>query len=441
MNAIWKPTPEELKKKRRNRRLLAVALLLLLAGPAMILSSRMSVPEQISPNLAHAAVEEPAVGKPALAPTHPQQQLVPRKDIPALTRLIADGDNLSAIFDSLKIDQTTLFQVLAADESLLALDILRPGNRLTFTLEENTGQLQKMELFINMAHQVVYRRLDADTFESEEIILPGTWTNQTIEAEIDGSFYLSALTAGFSEQEAGNITNLFKSKLNFSRDMRPGDRFQVVRSLQLVDGKLTGQSHIEGIRIFARNHCYTAFLFEDGNYYDENGESLARAFRRYPFKSRHRVSSAYNLKRRHPITHRIAPHRGVDFSMPIGTPILATADGEITRVKNHPFAGKYIEIKHDGQYLTRYLHLSRISVRRGQKVKRGELIARSGNTGRSTGPHLHYELHIKKRAVNPLTAPIPTMTRVPKKRYSEFKQRVQQLNTLMEHSNRDIVGA
>lgn len=438
-NTFRKSAPEQLSRKRRTRYLLVGAALLGLAGLIMMLSGPAPPPEQKSPGTALANVREPALNEPEIPPG--QAPSVPDQRASVLTRTIADGDNLSAIFDRMKINQTVLFQILAADESLLALDILRPGNRLTFTLDEETGQLQKMELFINPAHQIVYRRLDADTFESEEIVIPGVWKNQTIEAEINGSFYLSALIAGLSEQEAGNITRLFKNKLNFSRDIRAGDRFQVVRSLQLVDGRLTGQSHIEGVRIFVRNRCYTAFLFEDGNYYDEQGESLARAFRRYPFKRRFRVSSPYNLRRLHPITKRIAPHRGVDFSMPSGTPILATADGEVTRVKNHPFAGKYIEIKHDGQYLTRYLHLSRISVRRGQKIKRGELIARSGNTGRSTGPHLHYELHIKGRAVNPLTAPIPTMTTVPKKRFNAFKQRVRQLIALMQRSRLDILGA
>ncbi|OQY19535.1 MAG: hypothetical protein B6I36_03780 [Desulfobacteraceae bacterium 4572_35.1] len=289
-----------------------------------------------------------------------------------------------------------------------------------------------MELFINPAHQVIYKRVDKNTFSYKEIILPGEWKSKSINSEISGSFYMSALNSGLTDQETVNITNLFQSKLNFSRDIRVGDHFQVVRSQQFVDGTPTGQSRIEAIRIFARKHCYTGFLFEDGNYYDVHAESLARAFRRYPFNGRHRISSPFNLRRKHPITGRISPHKGTDFAMPIGTPIYATADGVVKRVKNHPFAGKYIEIKHDGRYATRYLHLSRITVRRGQKVQRGERIAMSGNTGRSTGPHLHYELHIKGRAVNPLTAKIPMAASVPKNKITAFNKRVANLIAMME---------
>ncbi len=426
MNANWKLDSARSRRQRRNWRLL---LLLVVVGLGAVISSLFSISEPGSSEHELVAQEKPA----AVTPVVPTIAL-PQGPV-IVTRVVAPGDNLSAIFDSVKINQTVLFQILAADESLLALDILRLGNRLTFTLDEKTGELEKMELFIDLAHQIIYRRVDENLFDSEEIILPGVWKNQTVEAEIDGSFYASALAAGLSEQETGNITSLFKGKLDFSRDIQAGDRFQVVRSLQFVDDQATGQSHIEGIRFSTRNHYYSAFLFADGNYYDENGESLAQVFLRYPFKGHHRVSSPFNLRRMHPITGRISPHRGVDFAMPSGTPIMATADGEITRVKNHPFAGKYIEVKHDGQYLTRYLHLSRINVKRGQKVKRGGMIARSGNTGRSTGPHLHYEIHIKRRAVNPLTADIPLMAAVPKERFKEFKQMVVKLYARMEHVN------
>lgn len=440
MNATWKSTAEQHKKQRRNRRLLLVALV----AVAICLSSYFYSASTTTPEvLASIQPDDPIVKpqgsiNPESSPQADTQTTLPDH---ILKWTIAPGDNLSSIFDSAKISQTVLFQIMAADESLLALDILRPGNTLTFTFDEDTHQLAQMELFFHPAHQVVYRKVDEDSFDYEEIVLPGSWENQLIDGEMAGSFYDSAMLAGLSEQEAGNISYLFKSKINFARDIRAGDRFQVVRSLQLVDGKLTGQSHIEGVRIFARNHSYTAFLFEDGNYYDERGESLARAFQRYPYKGHFRISSPFNPKRHHPITGRISPHKGVDFSMPVGTPIYATGDGEIVRVKNHPFAGKYIEIQHEGRYVTRYLHLSRTIVRRGQKVVRGQRIALSGNTGRSTGPHLHYELHIKGRAVNPLKAKIPMAASIPKKSIKDFRQRVTELTSLMDHPTNMFVGS
>jgi murein DD-endopeptidase len=437
MNAIWKKNSIRDKQRRRIRRLLLFAVPLLLGLIGYLFFSPQtskSVPEvkqSVLETLTEHHDRESVLTASQPAPT----------DSHILKRTIQSGDNLSSIFAQVKISQTVMLQIVAADESLLALDILRPGNILTFTLDKKTQKLQKMELFIHPAHQIIYQRVDDSSFEYKEIILAGTWKYQLLDSDIEGSFYQSAISAGLSEREVGNITYLFKNKVNFSRDIRAGDRFQVVRNLQLLDGKLTGQSHIEAIRIFSRKHHYSAFLFEDGNYYDEKGKSLARAFRRYPFKGRHRITSPFNLARRHPITKRISPHKGVDFGMPVGTPVYSTGDGVVTRVKNHPYAGKYIEIRHEGRYLTRYMHLSRFTVKRGDKVKRGERIALSGNTGRSTGPHLHYEIHIKGRAVNPLTAKIPLAVSVPKGKLKAFKKRIAELNVLLEQSQYDLIGS
>ena len=437
MNAIWKKNSIRDKQRRRIRRLLLFAVPLLLGLIGYLFFSPQtskSVPEVKQSVLE--TLTEPHDRESVLTASQPAPT-----DSHILKRTIQSGDNLSSIFAQVKISQTVMLQIVAADESLLALDILRPGNILTFTLDKKTQKLQKMELFIHPAHQVIYQRVDDSSFEYKEIILAGTWKYQLLDSDIEGSFYQSAISAGLSEREVGNITYLFKNKVNFSRDIRAGDRFQVVRNLQLLDGKLTGQSHIEAIRIFSRKHHYSAFLFEDGNYYDEKGKSLARAFRRYPFKGRHRITSPFNLARRHPITKRISPHKGVDFGMPVGTPVYSTGDGVVTRVKNHPYAGKYIEIRHEGRYLTRYMHLSRFTVKRGDKVKRGERIALSGNTGRSTGPHLHYEIHIKGRAVNPLTAKIPLAVSVPKGKLKAFKKRIAELNVLLEQSQYDLIGS
>ena len=118
--------------------------------------------------------------------------------------------------------------------------------------------------------------------------------------------------------------------------------------------------------------------------------------------------------------------------MPTGTPIVSIGDGVVTRVENHPFAGRYLEIKHGSTYATRYLHMHRIDVRRGDTVKRGQRIGLSGSTGRVTGPHLHFELHVNGRPVNPMTANLPLSTSVPDAQLAEFNERVNELVSVME---------
>lgn len=357
----------------------------------------------------------------------------PRRE-PVQKYQIRDGDTLSSIFDQHLISQTTLSQIMDADEQILALDILRPGNTLTFTFNADWS-LEQMTLSVNPARQVIYRRVDADNFEFEEVIHPGSWVQQTLAGGIDGSFFLSAQGAGLNDQEVASVADLLKGRINFRRDLQAGDTFQVVRRQQFVGDEFTGESQILGIRILCRKRTYDAYLFSDGKYYDRDGNSLMRAFVRYPFKGSHRLSSNFNPRRHHPVTGRVSPHNGADFSMPVGTPVYAPGDGVVTRALRHQFAGNYIEIRHSDRYSTRYLHLSKFLVRKGQSVKRGDKIALSGNTGRSTGPHLHYEFHVAGRPVNPVTAPIPIMASIPRKDRAAFKAMVAALTADMDQAS------
>jgi murein DD-endopeptidase len=442
MNACWILSPQERKALRRKRLLrfglVAVVLVGLLSYFVTTPRQRQNLPASLE--MAVEPVSEEHLDAVVIAVEEPEVPPVTEAvDDRIVIHPITNGDTLSTIFDQLNI-HSVMYQILAADESLLALDVLRPGQHLTFTFDEDGSRLLSMELFIDPGKQVLYSRFDDDSFGYEEMIHPGRWRQELLDGEINGSFYLSAIGVGLSEMETANITNLFRDHLNFARDMRAGDRFQVVRSQQFVGEEFTGQSRIEGVRIMRRNREHTAFLFEDGNYYDATGESLARAFRRYPTGAQYRISSAFNPARKHPITRQVQPHNGVDFAMPTGTPILATGDGVVTRVMSHPYAGKYVEIQHGSHYLTRYLHLHRILVKRGQTVKRGERIALSGNTGRSTGPHLHFELHVRGRPVNPIKANIPMAASVPKDKRTDFNQLVEQLVAVMENGSHRIAA-
>ncbi len=179
-------------------------------------------------------------------------------------------------------------------------------------------------------------------------------------------------------------------------------------SREYVGDKPTGQGNVEAIHILTKGKSYYAIQAENGRYYSRNGETIGKGFARYPLQRQARISSHFNPKRKHPVTGRVAPHKGVDFAMPTGTPIIAPADGIVEKVAYQASgAGRYIIIRHSREYQTVYMHLSKPLVKAGQSIKRGQRIALSGNTGRSTGPHLHYEFHINGRPVNPMTVKLP----------------------------------
>nr|WP_244325783.1 peptidoglycan DD-metalloendopeptidase family protein [Shewanella aestuarii] len=351
--------------------------------------------------------------------------------IPVLDHVIETGDTLSKLFEMAGINQQVMYKVLEADLEVLALDTLLPGNRIQFW-DDAQGNLIKMELYFNPARQVVFTRFDDGSYGVEDINIDGIWQNRIIGGEINGSFYVSAKAAGLSAGEIQKIERLLKSKLNFARDLHAGDRFSVLLNDQYVEGELTGNSNIDGIEIHSGRRKITAFQYTDGNFYDEKGQSLAPAFQRIPLNKNYRMSSRFNPKRKHPITGRVRPHNGTDFATPVGTAVVAPGDGVVTMVANHAFAGKYIVIEHDNKVRTRYLHLSSFKVRKGQRVKRGQLIALSGNTGASTGPHLHYEFHVNGRPVDPMKANIAEAKTLPKKELSEFSSIVRSRKMMME---------
>ncbi|MDX1536952.1 peptidoglycan DD-metalloendopeptidase family protein [Arsukibacterium sp.] len=336
---------------------------------------------------------------------------------------IEPGDSLSRIFSAHGFSQLQMQQIMAADQSLLALDVLRPGNNLTFQLDENR-QLQAMELFIHPGNRVLYQREADGEFSYQELLNPGEWQSSTLTGTIAGSFYQSAKQAGLSDADIATVHQLFRDRLNFSRDIQPGARFQVVRSDNYIGDTATGLSRIEGVRLFNRRQQLSAFLHDNGQFYDANGESLERAFMRLPLARSYRISDDFNPRRLHPVTGRVQPHNGTDFATPTGTAVLAAAEGKVVRVENHPYAGRYIEIQHHGQYKTRYLHLHKVLVRPGQQVERGQRIGLSGASGRVTGAHLHYELHVNNRPVNPMSANIPLAEPIPADSRDAFLQRV-----------------
>lgn len=338
---------------------------------------------------------------------------------------ISEGDSLSHIFNMLRLPQSTMYEILETDLALLALDTLKPGNTLRFWLDSQTQQLNKLEIVFSLAHTVTYQRIDGGGFEYKELIIPGDWKQEILSGEVNGSFYNSASHVGLDAGDIMEISSLLKEKINFNRGFRRGDTFQIVRSKQMVKGQETGDTRIEAIKLINQKREVTAFLYKD-SYYDENGIGLERAFSRYPLAKKLRITSGFNPNRRHPITRLIRPHNGTDFAAPIGTPVLSTGDGVVIEVKKHAYAGLYIKIKHGQKYKTRYLHLKKAFVRKGQSVSRGQKIALSGNSGRSTGAHLHYELHINNRAVNAMSSDIPIMTEIESKDRIAFKKMVSQ---------------
>ncbi|GAB3485482.1 peptidoglycan DD-metalloendopeptidase family protein [Marinomonas epiphytica] len=320
---------------------------------------------------------------------------------------IQSGDTLAKIFLRLKLPLKTMYNILEADQEYLVLEPILKGDTLTFQIDTQ-GKLYAISRQLDASKQVAYVRHKSGGFTYQEILTPIDYVEKLIDVSIAGSFYQSARKHGLSDANILLVQNLFNNQIQFDSEIQAGDQFKAVLRQGFVGEEQIGNSELEALELTVKGQTLQAFRNLDGHFYDQNGNGLSPSLLRWPTSKQYRISSPFNKNRLHPITGRHAPHNGVDLATPIGTKVLATGNGIVTRVANHKYAGKYLVLDNTGPYSTRFLHLSKILVNKGERVKRGQVIALSGNTGRSTGAHLHYELHFKGQAVNPMTAKIPT---------------------------------
>lgn len=286
-----------------------------------------------------------------------------------------------------------------------ALGDLEAGQQFYWILD-NHGELEYMNWLVSEKEERIYERQGNGKFSYQKIEKEGTWRQDIVKGIIQGSFASSLKDVGLSDRQVNQLAVGLQSQIATSK-LKKGDRFAILVKREYINNTVTDVGNVEGILIVSGNKRYYAIQADNGRYYSNYGESLTNGFARHPLLSAVRISSPYNPRRLHPITKRVRPHNGVDYGVPTGTPVIAPSDGVVEHVAYQARgAGRYIKIRH-GHITTVYMHLSKSLVKVGQSVRKGERIALSGNTGGSTGPHLHYEFHINGRPVNPMTVKLP----------------------------------
>ncbi len=274
--------------------------------------------------------------------------------------------------------------------------------------EEERIKKEQLALAKAKAEKEAKLKAEAERLKKEnEPLIAVRKTMMVVNIQKGDNINKAFLRNGLTALEAQTVTRMFKGRMSMSR-LQPGDEIRVLFS----SSKKGAQ--INAVSIKSRRHGrVNAFRnIRDNRYYDDHGLETTSSgkFSRYPIAGPIRITSQFNPYRRHPISGRVRPHNGTDFGVPTGTPVYAPADGVVERATYQSAAGYYIVLKHRGAYSTVYMHLSRILVKPGDKIKANQRIALSGNTGGSTGPHLHYELRINNRPVNAMRVTLPSST-------------------------------
>jgi murein DD-endopeptidase MepM/ murein hydrolase activator NlpD len=224
---------------------------------------------------------------------------------------------------------------------------------------------------------------------------------------IEGSLWKTLVSQGEDSSLVLQLINILQWDVPFTQ-IQPGDSFKLIVEKKYRDDRFVKYGRIEAVEFRRGEKSFYAFLFEDpqtgkGQYYDNKGNSIRKAFLKIPFHFNPRITSHFTNSRFHPILKKRRPHLGVDFGAPTGTPVLASASGTVIFAGTNGGYGRMVKIRHAGGMVTSYAHLSRINVRKGQAVAQMDMVGRVGSTGLSTGPHLDYRVQdARGRFLNPL---------------------------------------
>ncbi len=355
---------------------------------------------------------------------------------------VKSGYNFAIICSRAGVKKGEVHSIMQLGKPVATLQKLYPNEKIHLKIQPD-GRLLALKYDIQPSKRLLVTRNQArednqPLFKAEIINRPLEKRTAHISAVIQDSLYLAAQKAGLSIQVTSELAELFGWDIDFTMQVRKGDRFTVVYEDYYREGdKVTDLSRNRGNQSFGKRIIAAEFLNNgkvfravrytdpDGHtdYYTPEGNTIRKTFMRNPVDAR--VSSYFNPKRRHPLLKKTRPHRGVDYAAPRGTPIKSAGDGKVVFKGRQGGYGRTIIIQHGQRYSTLYAHMSSYArnTAKGRKIKQGQVIGYVGKSGLATGNHLHYEFRIDGVHHNPLTVKHPSVSPIPKKLLADFRLR------------------
>jgi murein DD-endopeptidase MepM/ murein hydrolase activator NlpD len=327
---------------------------------------------------------------------------------------ISSGETFDKILNKYSISSEEILEIKKSLNSDYNLNNLKTNLDIKFTIDQSNSKKIIFFLFpISRTEKIqLTKNLDTDLFEKKTII---TNLNTKIvfkEGKITQSLYKTAVDLNVQPNIIIEFARIYGFQVDFQRDIRKNDNFQIMYEVFEDDnGKVfeTGNIIFANLKLSGINNSLYYFDKKGSEgHYDENGKSVEKALMKTPINGA-RLSSAFGM-RKHPIDGFNKMHRGTDFAAPMGTPIMASGSGVITRARWCGGGGNCVKIKHNSRYETIYAHMKNFArgIKEGARVKQGQIIGYVGSTGKSTGPHLHYEVVVNGKKVNSQKLKLPS---------------------------------
>ena len=387
------------RKRKAARRRQSMALFLLLLGIGAViyfLTQDNSLFETGSSQPADPEIIQPAVFYDPL----PEVIIETRRE--TISCAVESGETITNILGHY-FSAAEILQIAQKAKPVFPLHKLCAGHEYSIELEDETFISFRYD--IDTEEQLVIEKKDGEISIRREPIHYDVEI-ESIGTTIDSSLFESVADIGESSQLAITIMDIFAWDIDFIRDIRTGDYFSAIVEKRYRNGKLESYGNVLAAHFNNQGKDYYAYYFANGGsggYYDEHGQSLRKAFLKAPL-SYTRISSGYTNRRYHPILNQWRPHLAVDYAAPTGTPVKAIADGTVIRKSYDRNNGNLIRLRHPNAYESTYIHLSRFGrgIKKGTKVKQGDIIGYVGSTGLATGPHLDFRIFHNGKPINPL---------------------------------------
>ena len=329
-----------------------------------------------------------------------------------VTSSVKKGQSLNSILTDAGASQQEIFEISKVLKKFINLKTINTNQEFEILTHKDTGEIIRLTINLDNINSLhVFKKNKEFVANKIEKVLYKKTT--LAEGMINSSMYQAAEKEKIDPEVIVNFAGIFGFEIDFQRDIRRGDIFQIVYDKYVDDD---GELQKNGDIIYAymknngREIALYRFVDQKGipGYYRTNGKSIEKALMKTPINGA-RLSSTFGM-RKHPILGYNKMHRGTDFAAPTGTPIMASGSGIIEQVGWNGAYGKYIRIKHNSKYKTAYAHLNGYArgIKKGAKVRQGQIIGYVGSTGRSTGPHLHYEVLVNGKRMNSQRLKLPS---------------------------------
>ncbi len=350
---------------------------------------------------------------------------------------VESGDSLQKILLKEKIPQLEINKIYSKIEKKIDIRKIQKGQLIQLVLETKDKEIKISRLSFQIDNlSTAYLYANKDNYDLKLVTKNLEKVNFLAKGVIKNSLYNSAIKIGVDAEIIIEFARIFGFEIDFQRDIRANDEFKILYE-RFEDDQ--GEPYKNGNIIFAfmKNNGKEMLLYrfkDEENiigYYTPDGKSIEKALMKTPINGA-RLSSTFGF-RKHPILGYNKLHQGTDFAAPRGTPIMASGSGVIEKASWNGAYGKYVRIRHNSTYKTAYAHLSRFgkNIKSGSRVQQGQVIGYVGSTGRSTGPHLHYEVLVNNKRVNSQKLSLPSGKNLTKKNKENFIKEIQKINELM----------